>query len=193
MALIRVRHPFSVGPEFLTPNKGLPGKSSTRSEFPFRFGGQSLMGPFCIGFGVSVCNLDHGIVFFSLNGALGSGWVSPVRAGYVIPPLKVIIQRNRMVRRGKDHAARDKIFRRCPRKIFGTRSTFGNRDVPSSFHELAELPVGYVSLVHEKTVYIDSVDGPRVAGGLHPHHIHVWRILRAHRKFAAWNPDHPAR
>ena len=111
--------------------------------------------------------------------------MAPVCAFYVLPPLKVIVQRDRMIWRRKDDAASVQIFRRGTGKVFSGWSFFRDGDITCRFDERRELRVGDVRFIHEKAIHVDSVDGPRVSGGLHADHVHVrsdparpWKIRR---------------
>src|SRR5271170_1326683 len=191
MPLKRIGHPLSVWLEFFAPDVGLPSESTACGKFPFRFRWQPFMGPVCVSFGIRIGNLHHRIVSLSCNGAERAGGMAPVCAFHVRPPLKVIIQGHGVIWRCEHHPASVQIFRWRPRKIFLCRSFFCDGDVSRSFNKRGELRIGDVGLIHEKAVYIDSMNGTGVSRSLHSHHVHVRSILRPHRELAAGNPNHP--
>src|SRR5271165_1522410 len=104
MTLVRVRHPLSFRPELISPNEWFARESAARGKFPFRLSWQTLMCPFRISFGIFVSYLDDRIIFFSFHRTIRAGGVSPVCAFDVAPPLKVIIQGNRMIGRSENHS-----------------------------------------------------------------------------------------
>jgi formylglycine-generating enzyme required for sulfatase activity len=69
--------------------------------------------------------------------------IGPVNVG---PPLKMIVEGHRSIRRRKHNTAGDQILGRCAWKVLGTRRALRHGQVSSGFDELGELPVGYVSL-----------------------------------------------
>src|SRR2546427_11602459 len=98
----------------------------------------------CISFCIFVGDLNYREIVFATDITIGAPRMAPVRTCYVRPPLKMIVERNRMVWRGKDNTAGDKILRRSAGKILGSRSPFRDCHVSCSLNELAELRVGYV-------------------------------------------------
>src|SRR5271170_4588958 len=119
VSLMGIGHPFSVGAKVVSPDEGLAGLAATRGEFPLRFGGQPLARPFCVGQCIFVRDLHDGVVIFTLDVAVWSERVAPVRAGDVTPPLEMIVQGNGVIGRREDDRARDQIFGRSDRIVLG--------------------------------------------------------------------------
>src|SRR5215469_1422276 len=115
----------------------------------------------------------------------------PIGTFNIGPPLKMIVERYGMVRRGKNNAPCDKILRWSPGKILLARSALGHSHIAGRLFELRELRVGLVGLVHVEAVYIDAMNGASIKRGFHADSILVRRIVRSHRKFATRNPNHP--
>src|SRR5262249_42397839 len=117
MPLKGISHPLSFRLEPFSQNIGLPCESPARGEFPVRFSGQALVSPSRISLRVSVGNLDDRVNFFSLNGAVRTAGVAPVRTLHVAPPLELILQGDSMIWRGKEHSSGIEIFAWHARKL----------------------------------------------------------------------------
>ena len=98
-----------------------------------------------------------------------------------------------MIRWSEDDGAGYKILGSRVRKLFLGRLPFSLCHVVRCRHELRELGIGDISLIHPETVDIDTMHGPGVFGCPHPDLIvlHAGRILRAHGKLSPRNPGHP--
>src|SRR5438093_12065538 len=118
--------------------------------------------------------------------------MAPLRTCYV-RPLKMIVERNRMVWRGKDNTAGDKILRRSAEKILGSRNPFRDCHVSCSLNELAELRVGYVCFIHVEPVHVYSMDRAGIRRSLHNDVIDIRRIVRSHGEFFFRNPHYAVR
>src|SRR5215469_5846680 len=147
MPLKGISHPLSFRLEPFSPNIGLPCESPARGEFPLRFSGQALVGPSRISLRVSEGNLDDGVTFLSLNGAVRTAGVAPVRPPHVAPPLEVIVQGDSMIWRGKDHSSGIEIFGWRARKLRLGGSFLRDGNVASSFDEFGELRIGDIGLI----------------------------------------------
>src|SRR5262252_182243 len=192
-SLKSVRHPQTARPKLVAPNKRLSGKAAASRELPFCFRGQSLPGPLGIRFGVFVSHVHHRVVFSAVEIASWPCRMSPTRSRHVQPPLVVIVEGDRMIRRREDYCARNEIFRRCPGKVLGLWLAFRHRVVFRGEHESRKFLIGHIGLFHPKRVDIDAVNGPGIASCLHSYFIHSRWILSAHREFTTWNPSHTFR
>src|SRR5215469_18028288 len=103
--------------------------------------------------------MDNRIIPPAHNTALGAARVAPIGTLDIGPPLKMVVERHNVTRRGKYNTACDKILRWRPWKILRAWCAFRHRDVASRFHEFGELCVGDVGLVHIEAVYINAVNG----------------------------------
>src|SRR5215472_6374660 len=184
VALVCVRHPFPARPKLISPYKWLASEPAARRKLPFGLGRQTLAGPFCVRYRVVVSNLDNRIIPPAHNTAFRSAWMAPIGTLHVRPPLKMIVERHGMVRRGKNNAPCHKILRWSPGKILRARYALGHSHIAGRLYELRELRVGHVRLVYVEAVYIDAVNGTSIKGGFHADIIHVRRIVLSHRKFA---------
>src|SRR6516225_12079140 len=191
--LMRVCHPFPLRAKFVSPNKRLAGYAATRGKFPFRLRGQSLPRPFCIRCGIFIRDLDNRIIFFPLNVAFRAARVTPIGPFHVAPPLQVIIERHGVIGRRKDNAPGNKILRWRSRKILSSWRALRDSHVPRRLYELRELRVGHIRLVYVEAIHINAVNRTSVKRGLHPHIVHVGRIICPHREFPPGNPRHSFR
>src|SRR5438128_1612144 len=94
MSLKGVCHVLSGWLEGVAPDEGFAGEAATRGELPLRFGGETLAGPFGIGNCIVIGDVDDGIIFLSLNIAVGAAGMVPVRALDVGPPLHMVVERH---------------------------------------------------------------------------------------------------
>src|SRR5450755_366534 len=102
VTLVSVRHPLAVRAKLITPYERLPGQPAPRGELPLGFCGKSLLRPPGVGLCIRVGNMHDGEILLSAQIALRTKWVSPVGPLDVSPPLKLVIQRNRVVRRSEN-------------------------------------------------------------------------------------------
>ncbi len=115
----------------------------------------------------------------------------PVSARDIGPPLKIIVQLHRVIGGSEDNRSRNQILRRSAGIVFGARLPLSDRHIACRLHKLLELRIRHIGLIHEESVDVDAMNWPRIHGRLHAHFVHVWRILRTHRKLAARYPNHP--
>ena len=191
VALMRIRHPVAVLLEFIAPGEHLAAQAAARRKLPFRFGRQTLAGPLRVSKRVFVRHMHHRKPFLPLDRALWTERMTPAGAVDVRPPLKVVVQRHRVVGRREDHRTGSQVLRRRGGEIFLPRLPFGDRDVIGRLDESGELLVGHFGGIHPEAVHVGAMHRPGVRGRLHPDGvIHVGRVLRAHRELAAGNPHH---
>src|SRR6202171_6358590 len=87
-----VRHVLATGHLLVAPGKFCAVKSATCSEFPFGLGRQFLPGPFGIGFGVPVSDMDHRVVVESADATTRAVRTTPISAEFERPPLPPVAQ-----------------------------------------------------------------------------------------------------
>src|SRR4029077_19481910 len=193
MTLMGISHPFAIWAERVSPNERFAGLAAACRELPFRFGWQALASPIRVGHGIFVSDLHHGIIFFALNIGPWPSGMSPVSPFHVSPPLKMVIERHRMIWRGKDDATSNKIFRKSARIILGARSALRHSNVSCGPNELSELSVGNICFVHIETVDVDAMNRARICRGMHAVFVHIRGFVRPHGKLATGNPHHALR
>src|SRR5262249_52452769 len=150
LSLVRVGHVFPTDTEFVAPDERLARAAAPRRELPFGFGRQTLTGPLRVSFGIFVSDVHHRIIVFALEVAPGPERMAPVCSRDIAPPLQVIVERNWMIGRRKNHGTGNQILRWCAREILGPRRALGHRYVIRRLHERGKFSIGDVSLVYEK-------------------------------------------
>src|SRR5215471_1179135 len=179
--------------KLVAPNKGLSRKTAPSCELPFGFSGQPFPRPRGISFSVFVSYVHHWVVLSTVEIAPWPCRMLPVRAGYVRPPLEVIVKGDGMIRGRKDHRSRNQIFGRRAGKVLSLGLAFCHGNVFRSAHESRKFLIRHIGLVHPKCINVNAVDGPGIAGCLHSHYVHSRWVLSAHREFTTRNPDHAFR
>jgi len=119
---------------------------------PLGFCGQALSRPFCTRLRISVGDVNDGIIFFAFDVSAGSEWMPPVGSRHIAPPLEVVIERNRVIRRREQHRTGDQVFRRRTGEILGSRLALSDGHIGCSSNEFGELAVRNVCFVHEIAV-----------------------------------------
>src|SRR5581483_12292558 len=100
---------------------------------------------------------------FSLEITAGSERVTPVRAFHVTPPLIMVGQRNRMIRRREDDRTRHEILGRGSRKLFSARGALRDGDITGGADELRELFIGDFGFIHPEAIDLNAMDRLGVA------------------------------
>src|SRR5438552_12180185 len=157
MSLKGVRHPLAAGPELIAPRVRIAIESAARGKFKLRFGGQTFSDPFAVGQRIVIGDVRDRIFLFLLYVAVRPGWMSPVRAFYIAPPLEMIVQRHRLIRRREHDRTSDEVFRWRIRKLFFSRCALGHGNITDSFNELLELFVSYFGLIHPKPIDVHAM------------------------------------
>ena len=190
VTLMRICHPLVMFTKLVSPRIGLAGKPAASGELPLGLCRQAFPRPLCIGQRIVVGNVHDRIVFLALDVAFWAKRVTPVRSPDVIPPLKLVVQRDSVVGRREHDGTGDEVLRGRARKVFRARFLFRYRDVTSGSNKFAELRVRDVGLVHPETIDVHPVDRAGIQSTVHPGFRTGWRIHGAHGEFAAWNPNH---
>src|ERR1700733_1765917 len=103
MTLVSIGHPFAFGAELIAPDIWLTCKAAASSELPFSFRGKTLTCPFRVGKSILIGDVDRGVVPFTDDAGLRAEGMTPICAGYIGPPLKVVVEGDGMVWRSKDY------------------------------------------------------------------------------------------
>lgn len=184
MSLKGVGHELSALLEGVSPGVGFAIEAAALGILVLGFGGQPPPFPLAIGVGVLIGDVDDRVLFFAFEVTVRSLRVAPVGTFHVVPPLKVVVEWNRVIGWREDNGTRDQIFGRCPWKILGAGCFFRQGHIARRFREAGELQVSDFGLVDPEPVEIDAV--PRASVAEH-------RLIGAHPEFARWYPTHPGR
>ena len=124
LSLLGVGHPFSAGPKLIAPDIGFTGQSAARGKFELRFGREGVCRPTSRRPPHPIGDMHDRIIFFSLDVALRSERMPPVRALNVAPPLKVVVERHVMIGRSEDDRAGHQVLAGAPgnSSLVGVRS-----------------------------------------------------------------------
>src|SRR5579872_3663344 len=90
----------------ISPRIYFVGKSTPRGKFPFGFGRQPLMRPPAIRLGIEPGHLYDRIILLSGYVAPRPVRMPPVGALLPLPPLGIVVQLDRMIRRREDQGRR---------------------------------------------------------------------------------------
>src|SRR6185437_15690326 len=122
-----IGHPFAVRTKFIAPHIRFTRESTARGKLPLGLRGKSLARPFCIRHRILPGNLHHRIIALTCDTAAWPERMAPVCAAHVRPPLKMVVERNWMIRRSEHDRAGDKILRRCSGIVFCPRLSLSDR------------------------------------------------------------------
>src|SRR5690348_10214364 len=93
----------------------------------------------------------------------------------------------------KNHRARNEILGWRAGELLCPRLSLRYRHVTGRLNEFGKFSVCDVSLVHEETIDVNTMNRPRIFGRFHPNFVRVRRVVRAHRELSSRNPDHSFR
>jgi hypothetical protein len=124
------------------------------------------------------------------NAALRAARMPPTRSGNIAPPLRIVIQRHRMLWRSEHQRTRNQLVGRSPRKIFCTWFSLSNSFISGCLHKPRIFCVRNIRLIHPEPVHIDPVDRARIRHRLAATLGKHARVLAAHGKFTTGNPNH---
>ena len=80
VALPCIRHLLAAGRELVTPGELSAVEAAARGKLPFGFGRQILAGPFGVGFGVAIGDVDNRMIVEAADRAARPVWPAPVGA-----------------------------------------------------------------------------------------------------------------
>ena len=164
----------------VAPGERRPFEATARGELPLGLGRELLAGPGCIGLGVLEGDLDDRMAVAAVDGRPRPARTLPERAGDVLPPVAVVVQRDRAGRRPEDEPARHQELRIGVGVVGGVERSLRDGDVAGLPSEPPELRRGYRPLVHPEAVH---PDGP------HRCLLRV-EVLGAHEELAAGHLGH---
>src|SRR5688500_14480822 len=96
VSLMTVRHPLAAALEVVAPGEDLSAQPAARCELPLGFSRQPLGRPLCVRERVLVGDVHDGKLLLAVDRTVGAERVSPVGAFRVRPPLKMIVEWNRL-------------------------------------------------------------------------------------------------
>src|ERR1700722_895632 len=103
MPLVSIGHPFAIWAEVIAPDIWLTCKAAASGELPFSFRRKTLTCPFRVGKSIFIGDVDRGIVPFTDDAGLRTEGMTPICAGYIGPPLKVVVEGDGMIWRSEDY------------------------------------------------------------------------------------------
>jgi hypothetical protein len=157
-ALPGVRHLPIARRELIAPCELGAVEAAAGGELPFGFGGQFLAGPFGIGHGILVGDVDDGMIVEPADRASRSVWAPPIGAELERPPLAPVAQIDRRLGRREDQRARLEHVRQRAGIVPGVGRNFGKGDVARRVDEFAELAIGDRRTVHPEAAHAHPVD-----------------------------------
>ncbi len=121
------------------PNKWLAIEAATRGELELGFGRKFLAGPTGIGFCILISDVYDGMIFQTVDRALWSAWVPPVRPLDVRPPDIGIAAVDHTGRRREDSRGRRQHIGRGIRIVLWPRRSLGERYIARHLNETGEV------------------------------------------------------
>src|SRR5690606_24783897 len=103
ISLMGVGHPLAALSEVVTPGIEIPRKPAACRKLPLRFRGQPFPRPQRICLRIFIRNVHDRKPFFPFDRTCRTQWMAPVRTIDKRPPLKVVIEWDRLTGRRKDH------------------------------------------------------------------------------------------
>src|SRR6266850_237446 len=180
-ALPGVCHVLSAWRLLVAPCEFRAVKSAACGEFPFGLVRQFLPGPFGIGFGVPVGDVDDWVLVEPADVAARSARPAPVGAEFECPPLTPVAQVHGLLGRCEDKRAGPEHVRQSAWIVLRVGCNFGKSDVTSRVDEFGELAIGDRRAIHPELAHGNAVDGR-----------FLWIVpIRAHSKRAARHVQHP--
>ena len=150
-ALPGVCHLLAARCELIAPGELGAVKAAASRKLPFRLGRQVLAGPFRVGHGVPVGDVNDGMIIEPADRTARSIGPPPVGAKFECPPLAPVVHIDRMLRRIENQRARLEHVRQSARIVLRIRRDLGEGDIAGRLHEIAEFAVGNWSPVDPET------------------------------------------